>query len=82
MKIIKFTINGCVNCRRLSTILKIAKLKPDEEIEITSDNITLAKQYGVQGFPTLLKLDNNGKEIERIVDLQPLSILKAFFEIQ
>lgn len=79
MKIIKFSSSFCGSCRKLDAILQVANLIPDEEILITTDDLELARRYNISAFPTLLKLDDNELEIDRISGLVPLSKLKEFF---
>lgn len=79
MKIIKFSTEFCGSCRKLDAILEVANLAPDEEITLSPDDLDIARRYNVSSFPTLIKLDNEENEIERINGLVPLSKIKEFF---
>src|SRR5579872_2413756 len=35
------------------------------------DGVDFAKQFGVRGYPTILFLDEKGKEVDRVVGYQP-----------
>jgi thioredoxin 1 len=54
--------------------LKLAKVEVDED-----ENMKLAGQYQVRGFPTVL-LINNGEEVARFSGAKPLSFLRDFVE--
>lgn len=78
MKIIKFSSIGCGQCRQLQGFLDKNGYEVDEELDINK-SIDKVKEYKITGLPTLLKLDDKGKEIDRIVGLCPPSRIKEFF---
>lgn len=69
--VLDFTADWCVWCKRLEPTLNKLKEKYVESVEFkTIDrdiNPELAQQYGIEGLPTLVFLDKNGKEVTRIV---------------
>ncbi len=54
--------------------LKLAKIEVDE-----GENMKLAGQYKVRGFPTVI-LFSGGKEVARFSGARPLSFLREFIE--
>ena len=64
MKILKFYVETCVPCRMLGKILD----KMDVEVENINATEDLAKvdEYEVCNTPTLVFLNDDGKEVARI----------------
>lgn len=59
--------------KRLFPLLEVTKVDTDEERQ-------LAVQYGIRSIPTLIILDENGKEFKRLTGSVTDSKLKEFFE--
>ena len=70
MKVLKFEASWCGPCKMLSKVLEGAEGKYTTEIEVVDidENPELAKQYGVRGVPTMVKLDGD-KEVARKVGM-------------
>lgn len=68
MKVLKFEASWCNPCKMLSKTIDGAAGKYTVDIEVVDidENPDLAKQYGVRGVPTMVKLDED-KEIARKV---------------
>ena len=67
MKLLKFHATWCQPCKMLSRVIEDAGDKitmPMEEIDI-DQNRDLAIQYGIRGVPTLVIVDEEGKEVSR-----------------
>ena len=67
MKLLKFHETWCKPCKMLSRVIEDAGDKitmPMEEIDI-DQNRDLAIQYGIRGVPTLVIVDEEGKEVSR-----------------
>ena len=67
MKLLKFHATWCQPCKMLSRVIEDASDKitiPMEEIDI-DQNRDLAIQYGIRGVPTLVIVDEEGKEVSR-----------------
>lgn len=79
MKILKFYADWCNPCKALEEMLKTENVE-HENINIESDEgNTLTSTYKIKSIPTLIKVDNENKEIDRLVGLPPtLQILKQF----
>lgn len=67
MKLLKFHATWCQPCKMLSRVIEDAGEKitmPIEEIDI-DQNQELAIQYGIRGVPTLVIVNEEGKEVSR-----------------
>ena len=64
MKILKFFTDTCMTCRMLSKILD----KIDVEVKSINaeDDLQKVDEYGLCTTPTLVFLDDEGKEVNRI----------------
>ena len=64
MKILKFFTETCMTCRMLSKILD----KMDVEVESinATEDLKRVDKYGICTTPTLIFLNDEGKEAERI----------------
>lgn len=63
MKLLKFQASWCQPCKMLTATLKDLELPFDvTEIDIDEDMDT-AMKYGVRGVPTLILLDDEGKQL-------------------
>lgn len=81
-KILLLTGENCSYCKKLEGALhnsnlldkvEVRLLKPEEK-----DDMDFIRKYTISTFPTLLKLDDEGNEIDRLCGLQPLTRLKEF----
>ena len=70
MKVLKFEASWCGPCKALSKVLEGAAGKYTTEIQVVDIDVDpeLAKQYGVRGVPTMVKVDGD-KEVGRKVGL-------------
>ena len=70
MKVLKFEASWCGPCKTLSKIIDGAAGKHSVDIEVVDvdENPDLAKQYGIRGVPTMVKL-NEGLEVARKVGM-------------
>lgn len=79
--------SGCVPCDNLQPVLAALRTKYDGKINVlfydvnrTTEGAKLAQQYKVQYIPTLIFLDENGKEVKRIVGFQSQKQLETSFK--
>jgi thioredoxin-like negative regulator of GroEL len=77
-KILRFTASWCEPCKALSkTIDRIETEVPIQVIDI-DDEPELAQHFMVRSVPTLVKIDQDKKEVERLVGMQYQSDLDKF----
>ena len=79
MKLIKFSADWCPNCKPLAKLMdgmdipiEVQQVDVDKEPEI-------AQQYGIRGVPTLLLVDDEGKELRRIVGMTTAEHIKDLY---
>ena len=69
-KILRFTASWCEPCKALSkTIDRIDTEVPIQVIDI-DDQPELAQHFNIRSVPTLVKIDEDKKEVERLVGMQ------------
>lgn len=73
MNIVKYSMPNCGNCQKLSNILKINKIVVEER-ELTNE---IAQDLNILSVPVMIKFVN-GKEVDRITGLVPVSKIKDF----
>lgn len=67
MKAIKFHATWCQPCKMLSRIVEDAGDKitmPIENVDI-DQNTEMAVKYAIRGVPTIVVVDDDGKEVRR-----------------
>jgi len=78
MKILRFTASWCEPCKALSkTIDRIDTEVPIQVIDI-DDEPELAQHFNIRSVPTLVKIDEDKKEVERTVGMATQSDLDKF----
>ena len=78
MKILRFTASWCEPCKALSkTIDRIDTEVPIQVIDI-DDQPELAQHFNIRSVPTLVKIDEDKKEVERMVGMATQSDLDKF----
>ena len=69
MKVYKFYAEWCQPCKMLSKVIEDAKDKIDSSVELIEFDIDAemmtAVNYNVRGVPTMVIVDDAGKEIKR-----------------
>lgn len=83
MKIIKFEQNNCPGCQKMEMFLDmVVNDKPDKTYNLSKEPeaVEEAAKYGIMTLPALLLLDDEGKEVERIIgfDGQQEKIIEMF----
>lgn len=69
-KIIKFYGNTCAQCKLLDAYMESEGLSADEVVS-TDDNPEKAFEHGLMGQPTLLLLDDEDNELQRMTGYNP-----------
>jgi len=83
MKALKFEASWCQPCKMLTKVMEDAADKITTTVEKVDidENMELAKQYGIRGVPTMVLVDDEGKEIKRqsgvMMEAQLLEFLKG-----
>ena len=83
MKLLKFYAEWCQPCKMLSHIIKNAGDKitvPVEDVDI-DNNIMMSVEYQVRSVPTMVLLDDDGKEIKREVGMMNEQKLLEFLKV-
>ena len=75
--IVKYSMPNCGNCQKLSNILKINKIVVEER-ELDEQT---AKELNIMSVPVMIKFVD-GKEVDRITGLVPVSKIKEFCEVE
>lgn len=66
MKLLKFSASWCQPCKQLTETLKGMELPfPVSEIDV-DENRDAAIEYGIRGVPTLILLDENDNQVQRL----------------
>lgn len=69
MKAVKFEASWCQPCKSLTRTLTQQGINI-EAIDI-DENTEMAVKYNIRGVPTILILDDDGKEVDRYVGAMP-----------
>jgi thioredoxin 1 len=77
MEIIKFETTTCTPCKMVDMMLRDKGLEVDRKVNIEVDEETRDK-YGVMKSPTLILVDDNGKEIDRAMGIDEEGIVELF----
>jgi thioredoxin 1 len=85
MKILKFTKQGCGPCGAMGSFLIQNKVSTEAYDIGTEDGMKKAEEYGVMNVPTLVFVDDEGKELDRAVGFNSMmagAILKAITDLK
>ena len=79
--LLKFSADYCTPCKQLSKTLAEVNLQDVSYQEITVEgNLHLVKQWSIRSVPTLILLDEEGKEIKRHTGSLSAPALMEFLE--
>ncbi len=75
MKYLYFSAPWCGPCRMFGPIMEeVSKEIPVQKVNVDDEN-DLAMQYGVRSVPTIVLVNENGKELSRHVGVQQKSMV-------
>ena len=75
MKYLYFSAPWCGPCRMFGPIMEeVSKEIPVQKINVDDEN-DLAMQYGVRSVPTIVLVNESGKELSRHVGVQQKSMV-------
>lgn len=77
MKVLKFSADWCTPCHTLAKTLESMNLNVEiESIDIDEEPSRVSK-FAIRGVPTMILVDDNGKELSRSVGaMTPTEILE------
>ena len=79
MKILKFYADWCGPCKMLSKIMEGMSDLNTEIVNVNVDNDQeTAVKYGIRGVPTMVVVDDEGKEVRRKVGMMSEAELRVF----
>lgn len=82
MKVYKFSASWCNPCKQLSALLETVETKTEiVEIDIDQDS-DKAMMFQIRGVPTMVMVDENDKEIRRLVGAQTKTKLEQWLSNQ
>ena len=71
MKYLYFSAGWCQPCKTLGPIMQqVSQEVPVQKVDV-DENQQLAMQYSIRNIPTVVLVDNTGKEFERSVGVNP-----------
>lgn len=79
MKILKFQASWCQPCKMLSQQMEGLTFPHEVEVVDIDEQSDLATQYQIRGVPTMILVDNDGKEIKRVAGTQTSTQLQENF---
>lgn len=80
MKILKFMTKTCMNCKILSKVL--SQLDVEVEDIDASEDIAKVDEYNICTTPTLIFLDDEGKEFSRTTGPVSKSTIEEILELK
>lgn len=80
-KLYKFSAEWCSGCKQLSNTLKSVGGLSVDLIEVDIDaSPEIAKQYNIRSLPTLVLVDDMGKEVKRVIGNVTANKLQEFLK--
>lgn len=78
MKVYKFSASWCGPCKQLSSLLETVTTETQiVEVDIDQES-DKARMFQIRGVPTMVMVDENDKEIKRVVGMQTRSNLEEW----
>lgn len=76
--IVKYESKTCIPCKKLDSILDSLNLQVEHKDAF--DNIDECRELKISTLPTLVKFDEQGNELGRLIGLRTVKEIKSFFE--
>ena len=78
MKILKFEAEWCGPCKQMDKVIETIDFDVEiDKIDI-DDNREALEKYNVRSVPTLIRVDDEGVELDRLIGAQGAEGIKAF----
>ncbi|MDB4396123.1 thioredoxin family protein [bacterium] len=78
MKILKFEATWCGPCKQMDKVIETIDFDVEiDKIDI-DDNREALEKYSVRSVPTLIRVDDEGVELDRLIGSQGAEDIKAF----
>lgn len=78
MKLVKYGAPWCGPCKALDHLFETANLDIEIESVNIDHNVQLAQDNDIKSIPTVILIDDKGKEIDRFIGLKSLDEFKEF----
>ena len=78
MKLLKFEASLCGPCKAMDHILDLMELNMEVEKINIDHNVQLAQDNDIKSVPTVILIDDKGKEVDRLIGLKTFDELKEF----
>jgi len=78
MRLLKFSAEWCQPCKMLAKTLEGVNLPYTISSIDIDDNPNLAADYKVRGVPTMILVDDNDKEVGRLVGVKTKAEIEEF----
>jgi thioredoxin 1 len=72
MKYLYFSAPWCSPCKQLAPKMELVAESVTVEKILVDDNTEMTQEYGIRNIPAVLLVDDNGKEIERFLGVNPV----------
>jgi thioredoxin 1 len=78
MKLVKYGAPWCGPCKALDHLFETANLDIEIELVNIDHNVQLAQDNNIRSIPTVVLIDDKGKEVNRFTGLMNFDDLKEF----
>lgn len=78
MKLVKYGAPWCGPCKALDHLFETANLDIEIELVDIDHNVQLAQDNNIRSIPTVVLIDDKGKEVNRFTGLMNFDELKEF----
>lgn len=78
MKLVKYGAPWCGPCKALDHLFETANLDIEIELVDIDHNVQLAQDNNIRSIPTVVLIDDKGKEVNRFTGLINFDELKEF----